>query len=246
MVQFCLQFILLALIATGVLATPNSPSTLPPHLSQLYFKYPQMHAVFEKYAKAQGFQGEREQLAVIVHELIHVDSAAQGAYVIDGVGYDPYNRPSEWPNYSFVQFAESIYRSRISTLPAIADTPVFRLYVRNAPNNTLANLADELNAYGQTSDWLCRNTSLSEQVRTVQSLRDMLRVTNAYLLKLKENRIDQYHAFYHQQKPARNLLALTIINALRSLNTCRSPLGLLEQDELNRLTHTAMREAGTL
>jgi hypothetical protein len=121
--------------------------------------------------------------------------------------------------------------------------------VGNAPNNTLANLADELNAYGQTTDWLCRLISSTrpalpdERANSVQSMRDMLRVTNAYLASMRSEFPSQYAALYTQQKPARNLLALTILNATQSLTLCGGSLSPSDRVELDAITRRAKEEA---
>lgn len=248
-----------ALLATACISYAAPPIAtdptwpLPSHLSALYVAYPHLHQTLGTYADSQGFTGPKERLATILHELIHIDSAAKSAYVIHGLAYAPYNAPAAWPRYSFSQFQQVAQHSGSTALLSVAETPVFRLYVGNAPNNTLANLADELNAYSQTTNWLCRTVSPEtfqvsqqkgdERSKSVASMRDMLRVTNAYLSTLRTDAPAQYAALYTQQLPARNLLALTIINALHSLAICGGTLPTGDRTELDALTQRAKQEA---
>lgn len=241
-------------VAASPEASTSLIASLPSHLSALYVTYPNLHQPLGEYAESQGFRSPRERLATVLHELVHIDSASRGGYLINGATYDPYNTPSAWPTYRLSQFHESALRSTTPTIQSLTNTPVFRLYVGNTPNNTLANLADELNAYSQTTDWLCRTTSdprivnqqtplTDERANSAQSMRDMLRVVNAYLTTLRVEFPSQYAAFYAQQKPARNLLALTILNAVQSLALCGQSLASPDRAELDAITRRAKEEA---
>lgn len=231
-------------------ATANAEAPLPPHLQTLYSAYPNLHTPLGHYADMQGFRAPTERIATILHELIHIDSAARGGYLIHGAAYDPYNQPSAWPAYRFSQFHESATRSQNANAKIATTTLIFRFYVANAPNNTLASLADELNAYGQSVAWLCQSlgaptspAALDERTKSVQSMRDMLRVTNLFLQTLRTEAPAQYRGLYAQQCPARNLLALTILNAIDSLSSCGSSLAPQDRYELDALTHRAKKDA---
>lgn len=235
------------LISSPIASQANTPApSLPPHLNTLYNAYPQFHQTLGQYANSQGFTGPKEHLSTVLHELIHIDSAAKRAYVIHGQTYAPYNQPDAWPAYRFAQFQEALARSPHPGSQSLIATPVYRLYISNIPNNTLASLADELNAYGQTAKWLCQVTPFdrNERTKTLDSLRDMLRITNAYLGILRSSASAQYTTFYAYQKPARNLLALTMLNALDALTFCGQQLNPADQKEIDALTTRAKAEAG--
>lgn len=224
----------------------NAPApTLPSYFNTLFQAYPQLHQTLGQYADNQGFTGPKERLSTVLHELIHIDSAAKNAYLIHGQTYAPYNQPAAWPAYRFAQFQDVLNKNPDSGSQRLIATPVYRLYISNIPNNTLASLADELNAYGQTAKWLCQVTPFdrNERTKTLDSLRDMLRITNAYLGTLRSAVPAQYTTFYAYQKPARNLLALTVLNAQDALSFCGQQLEAPDQRELDALTTRAKAEA---
>lgn len=223
--------------------TPVPP--LPAYFNTLYQAYPQLHQTLGQYADSQGFTGSKERLSTVLHELIHIDSAAKNAYLIYGQTYAPYNQPDAWPAYRFAQFQDALSRNPDPAAQNLIATPVYRLYIGNIPNNTLASLADELNAYGQTTKWLCQVTPFdrNERTKTLESLRDMLRITNAYLAALRSAAPAQYTTFYAHQKPARNLLALTLVNAQNALAFCGQQINPADQREIDALTTRAKAEA---
>lgn len=229
--------------------SPSSPlcaapgDSQPPYLQSLFVTYSTLLPTLGSYADTQGFRGSYERKSTVLHELIHIDSATHAAYRIKGQSFDPYNQPLAWPTYRFVQFRESVTASTSFNTQAITNTPVFNLYVANTPNNTLASLADELNAYGQSTDWLCRFAPVDERSKSTHSMRDILRVTNAFLQTLRSAEPNQYSTFYAKQKSARNLLALTIFNALASLSLCGSALPNYDRNELDILVELAKKEA---
>lgn len=218
---------------------------LPPHLATLYRAYPHLHQPMGQYAENQGFSGPNEKLATILHELIHIDSAAKSAYVIQGQTYAPYNQADQWPAFRFAQYIEATQRQAAQdpSIRALTSTPIYRLYITNIPGNTLANLADELNAYGQTAAWLCSVTPhVTERVRTTDSLNDLVRVTDHYLATLRSSAPNEYQRLMTHQKVARNLLALTLVNATQALTQCGTPLAPGLQ-QVTALTQRAINEA---
>lgn len=221
-------------------------------LPSLPTTYPSLLPTLATYAVAQGFTGPTEKQATIYHELIHIDSAANQGYNIRGVYYAPYNTPSAWPTYTLAQFRQALLRSPDPAHQALISTPVFRLYITNTPNNTLASLADELNAYGQSAEWLCQHIpqqtttqpiTYDERTKTLQSMRDTLRMTNAFLAILQREEPAQYYQLNTMHKQARNLLALTIINADQALTTCGSSLSPADRTHLDAITQRAKKEA---
>lgn len=243
------RFLTVKLFAVLLTVSPARPSFAAPQpalssgIQALFAAYPALLPTLGAYADSQGFRGPYERISTIAHELIHIDSAAHGAYRIHGQSFDPYNAPRAWPAYRLSQFRDAVARTP-PTATAITNTAVFAFYVINAPDNTLASLADELNAYGQSTEWLCAATPSSEErSKSTQSMLDMLRVTNAFLMTLRTKEPSQHAALYMQQKPARNLLALTALNALESLTHCGSSLPTQDRTELDALILQSQKDA---
>lgn len=243
--QFLVMLFGFVLSISAAHAQQNSTIALPANLHSLYTAYPHLHETLGQYAASQGFSGPYERVATILHELIHIDSAVHGSYQIQGVGYAPYNQPSAWPTYRFLQFRDAVSRPKSVDTQEIVNTPIFRLYVANIPNNTLASLADELNAYAQSTNWLCQTvkSNSNERTKSAQSMRDMLRVTNLFLQTLRTEAPTEFVALYRSQRPARNLLALTIINAAESLAMCGMTLQSRDRNELDQIVKIARDEA---
>lgn len=215
-----------------------------PHLLKLYQSYPQLHEKLDRYAEMQGFKGSTERLSTIIHELIHIDSASQQGYVISGRAYAPYGRVNAWPQFNFDDFRRAREASRLIQIKADTETAVYSLYVARTPNNTLANIADELNAYSQTANWLCSQVYGAERIKTIESMRDMLLLANAYLLGMNVSARTQYLAFYNEQKEARNLLALTVVNTQTALKSCNAEIKPGYLGELDHLVLISKKEAG--
>lgn len=105
-------------------------------LYQLYRQYSSYHDVFRRYALTQGFRRPYEQLATVVHEIIHVDSAGNRAFFIDGAYRRPYITDAGWPN---------VFNKEILLSPTDGVTAL--VYLNGTPNNRLPNVLDEINAY---------------------------------------------------------------------------------------------------
>lgn len=213
-----------------------------PELHALYRAYPSYHGKLEKYAEMQGFKGASEKLITVVHELIHIESASGGGYLIGKQFFSPYMEKQEWPNFSFSEFREVRWRGQVNGLREPTETMVFYRYVTNANDNNLMNLADELNAYSQTVPWLCQYFP-DQQKNSLTAFRDMTRLTNAFLRALHYAKPTEYQKFFLNQKTARNLLALVVNNSLVGLSQCGIRLPLQEIDELNFLVRTSKMEA---
>lgn len=201
-------------------AVHSQDFALPPHLFNLYHAYPSLHQQLSRYATTQGFTQPHEHLATILHELIHIDSAAHQAFVINGQNFAPYNQPSAWPTYNFSDFRKTRSNNHIAGLQKSTENPIYHQYIINAPQNTLANLADELNAYTQTAQWLCETAPKTEQTKTVNSFTHLYQVTHAYLKALQTDAPAQYQAFLTKQHQARKLLELVLIKARGVLALC--------------------------
>lgn len=127
-----------------------------PALNSLYLRSGTYQQMLSHYADTQGFRAPYEHLSTIVHELIHIDSAAHKGFFIDGDYVRPYITDSGWTALSNRELDLSHY-------PA---NPATGVYVRNTPDNRLPNILDELNAYTHVLRFVALNepASLNKQV----------------------------------------------------------------------------------
>lgn len=173
-----------------------------PALHRLYRQYPDLHSTLARYAEAQGFRLPYERLATVVHELIHIESAARGAYYVFGQYLRPYIADVEaWPKISNREIAVLAQFP-----PGFSDTPegvAVRLYSRDTPDNRLPNVLDEIGAYAQTIGFVAERepASLEKQAR---NLRGHLRMAEAYVAVLRSRGADPTPA---AAKTLANLLA---------------------------------------
>lgn len=179
-----------------------------PALYTLYGKYPSLHPVFERYAANQGFRRPAESLATVVHELIHVDSAAHEGFFVDGTYYEPYLRRDAWPSLTLAQ-----------VLPYLTEQerqgPIAGIYARSAPGNGLGNLVDEMNAYGHVLPFVCRLEAESCG-KQVTNLLGFLSLTEGYLRTLRTGQPAQFQRFA-QNRQARGAFTLIVQRAWAAL-----------------------------
>jgi len=147
-----------------------------PPLAKLLKTYSSHRLVLENYAKNQGFTLPFEHLATVVHELIHVDSAAHKAFWINDQDYlKPYvTEPQLWPSMT-----------NADILPYLSSGPIANQYARNTPKNTLANCIDEINAYTHVMGFVSTHepASASKQIAALEGHMDMV---NVYLYELRK------------------------------------------------------------
>ncbi|WNV05873.1 hypothetical protein RP726_05530 [Candidatus Methylospira mobilis] len=130
-------FILSAVASVGAADPLTDLAGYSPELAALYARNLAYHAVFNQYADAQGFRRPYEHLATVVHELIHVDSAAHQGFYLDGEYLHPYITNGQWPTLINRELPPSKF----------PPDSISAIYARSTPNNRLPNTLDEINAY---------------------------------------------------------------------------------------------------
>jgi len=153
-------------------ATPEADLLIEaPQLAALLQQYGSYRATLEAYAVTQGFLLPYEKLATTVHEMIHVDSAAHRGYWING---SEYLRPYVTDIHAWPAITNK------DVLPKLANDSIRNQYARNAPNNTIANCLDEINAYSHVIGFVRTHEpeSLSQQV---SALEGHLHMVDVYL-----------------------------------------------------------------
>lgn len=213
---------LCAIIGTLEIATSNhAGATTPlealkssnPNLYALYQAYSQNHAQLADYAIMQGFQRPTENLATVLHEIIHIDSHAHRGYYIGGAYYAPYLSPNAWPTLNNSALLPSLSAADISSLG-----PIYTQYMPNAPKNTIANELDEINAYAQSIQLICANAP-QEAAKHLQALTGHLALLDIYLGTLSASYAPQYHQLVNN-RTSRGALETIVANAYTTLNQC--------------------------
>jgi hypothetical protein len=184
-----------------------------PALAALYAKYPRYHAQLSDFAISQGFADPVENLATVVHELIHIDSAAHQGFFIDGTYYAPYLTVNAWPSVTNKEI-----ENRLTDTDRAVMGPVYFGYLNNTPKNTLGNVLDEINAYTQTIPFICAN-SPQTATRHLNILAGHLAMADSYLRILAARYPDQYRTL-STNKTSRGALETIIANAYTTLNIC--------------------------
>lgn len=204
-----------SLFSCSSMAAPPSPveelKQSAPVLSKLYLSYPTYHKVFGEYASRQGFRRPVENLATVVHELIHVDSASHQGFFIDGTYYEPYLSKEAWPSLTNEQVR-----------PYLIDLerrgPIYQLYALNTPANHLGNLVDEINAYGHVLPFVCANEPESVE-KQVTNLTGFLRLVEGYLRILRTGLPAEYQRFATHRE-ARGAFSLVVQRSWQAMQNC--------------------------
>ncbi|MQA40758.1 hypothetical protein [Rugamonas aquatica] len=213
-------------IGPVALATPlDLLQTQAPQLARLYAAYPQYGDGLSRYAAGQGFSRPVERLATVVHELIHIDSAAHQGYYIDGVYYEPYLAASAWPSLRNEEVGPWMRGDEKGN--------IYSLYMRATPKNTLGNALDEVNAYGQVLPFVCRNEADSAD-RQIRNLLGQLYVVEAFLRVARMARPEDYRALTRRHASAGALKTITG-RAWYALVACGVPAAQLPNQETRYL-----------
>jgi len=176
--------LMLAVVATARAndATATRPEVVlaqtKPALYKLYQEYRSYIPGLSQYANQQGFRSEFENLGTIVHEQIHIASAVHQGYFIDGIYFEPYLTAEHWPSLRNQDIRPLIQAGEQSIITTV--------YMPSTPNNGLANILDELNAYGQVIDFICMNEP-SSSAKQVTNTVGFLRVLEVYFRALAAN-----------------------------------------------------------
>lgn len=202
-----------------------------PALFRLHQNYPGHHQVFENYAVQQGFAEPVERLATVIHELIHVDSAAHMGFFIDGVYYEPYVAASHWPRVNNQQLAQFTNLAGAGA--------VFHRYVLNTPTNHLGNVIDEINAYAHVLPFVCAHEPKNAQKQTDNLIGFLFLVEN-YLRVLRTVFPDEYRRLTTSRE-AKGAFGLVVSRAWRALQGCRVPPGNYSRTEAAQLIYGATR-----
>lgn len=182
-------------------------------LYTLYQVYAPNHKQLSDYAIMQGFQRPTENLATVLHEIIHIDSFAHQGYYIGGTYYAPYLTPSAWPTLNNSGLLPDLSADDITALG-----PIYAAYMPNAPKNTIANELDEINAYTQTIPLICANAP-QEVAKHLQALTGHLTLVDIYLRTLATTYSSQYRQLANNLT-SRGALETIVANAYTTLNQC--------------------------
>jgi len=181
-----------------------------PSLYKLYHKYPIYHDGLRDYANKQGFRRPVENLATIVHEIIHIDSFVHEGFFVDGVYYEPYLRKDAWPSLTNEQVRPYLLDHERGV--------VYRLYALNTPHNHLGNIVDEINVYGHVLPFVCKAEPESTE-KQVKNLIGFLHLAEGYLRTLRTMMPGEYARMGHN-KETRGIFALVIQRAWKALREC--------------------------
>lgn len=181
-----------------------------PELYKLYQRNVAYQSAFTKYAQRQGFRGPVEQLATVVHELIHIESAVHAGFFIGGTYYEPYLRADAWPALSNSQVAGEMQPQEKGN--------IYQFYVSNSPKNTIANVLDELNAYSQVATFICKNEPTSGE-KQIRNMIGHLNLLEAYLRTLRSKIPDGYRELARNRE-SRGALATIVSNTRVALGNC--------------------------
>lgn len=182
-----------------------------PSLYALYQAHHHYQKPFTEYATRQGFRRSYENLATVVHEIIHVASATHQGYFIDGTYYEPYLKTGAWPalnNEEVRPYLQHHERGLITNL-----------YANNTPKNHLGNIVDEINAYTHVLPYICQHEPESAE-KQIKNITGFLHLTEAYLRTLRTFLPAEYHRFT-QEKEARGAYKLIMQRAWKSLKECK-------------------------
>lgn len=191
----------------------NAPSihskleAFSPPLLALYDRNSALISTLQRYVIQQGFSDPHEQVAVIAHELIHVESARLGAFWISGQAFDGY-QTSAWPRVPGKDL--DLTNSEKAQLGVIYES-----YLLRNPATTLANVLDELNAYSQTAGFVCRHFPVGATKQTGPLL-GHLALANAFLKAYARSDMETTCG----SSVTKGALALIVANSYRALSAC--------------------------
>lgn len=195
-----------------------------PSLYLLYQRYPGYHKQLGAYADMQGFEQPVENLATVVHELIHIDSFVHRGYghYKDGNYFEPYLAIGAWPALNNREIESYLSPEDISSLGMI-----YTQYLKNTPQNSLGNILDEVNAYSQSLPLICGYASY----RAAPHLRAFIGHINLVevYLKVLSRSFDAQYRQLTQNQISRGALETIVADAYKTLNQCYR-MGISEAD----------------
>jgi hypothetical protein len=176
-----------------------------PALYALYQGYTSYQATLGEYASRQGFRAPFENLATVVHEMVHIASAVHRGYFIDGTYYEPYlareaGAPAPWPQLA----NKEVYPYILPDEKGV----IYSVYMPSTPNNHLGNVIDEINAYAHVAGFVCVNEpdSAAKQIR---NLVGHLHLQEAYLRVLRLSRTTDYLTLANDRESRGAMVSIT-------------------------------------
>ena len=227
------------LIFTMIVAFASSASAQTLPIDVLRTQYPALYKLYRdhshyvlplaNYATSQGFRQPYENLATILHEMIHIASAAHDGFFIDGIYYEPYLHPDAWPRLSNAEIDKYLTPQERTIITAI--------YLPNTPKNNLGNVLDEINAYSHVAKFICDNEPLSAE-KQVRNLLGHLQLQEAYLRVLRTTSPAEYWqlAVRRESRGAMVTLNARAVQALRACGVGAARIPAAEVGYLLRLS----------
>ncbi len=196
-----LAAVVFALFTSTASGTPVADlESESPQLAGLLVRYTSYHEALLKYARMQGFREPYEMWATVVHEVIHIDSAAHQGYFIEGIYYEPYVSPEHWPRLRNRDIAPLMRAEERGLIHSV--------YMQSTPNNNLGNILDEVNAYTHVLRFVCKHEPASTR-RQANNLIGHLNVVEAYLRIARISARSDYEALLHNRLSAGAVTTLT-------------------------------------
>jgi hypothetical protein len=178
-----------------------------PALVALYDRNRDVLPALQRYVLQQGFNEAHEQLGVLVHEMIHIESARRGAFWIDGQGYEGYE-PTDWPRLAGRDLLLSeVEKAQLGL--------IYERYLLRNPETTLRNVVDELNAYSQTAGFICRHF-VGGADKQARPLLGHLALANAFLAAYSPGDREKTCG----DVSTKGVLALIVRNSYKALSAC--------------------------
>lgn len=200
-----------------------------PALYKLYRDSSRYARPLADYATRQGFRQPYENLGTVLHEMIHIASAAHDGFFIDGIYYEPYLQCGAWPSLSNADIDKYLTPQERTIISAI--------YLPNTPNNNLGNVLDEINAYSHVAQFICDNEPLSAE-KQVRNLLGHLQLQEAYLRVVRTTSPVEYRqlAASRQSRGAMVTLNARAVQALRACGVGEVRIPAAEVEYLLRLS----------
>ncbi|MCP4023645.1 MAG: hypothetical protein GY729_17500 [Desulfobacteraceae bacterium] len=156
-----------------------------PHHQALFDESDTYHRVLFQYARSQGYSTPCSQRVIALHELIHIDSAAYDGYTNAKGHLIPYIGDPVWPALNNKDVLSKLTKEEQNKIGNLTWQ-----YMKRAPYNTIANILDELNAYGQTSGYMIPGTP--EKTTYLEYQEKYLHLLDAYLRLISEKEKNAY------------------------------------------------------
>ncbi len=173
--------------------------------SELFNAFDGYHEVFYDYARQNGYSSELAAKVVVLHEILHVDSAAHLAFSTTEGYLGPYVGDEKWPGMDFEYVAARMDgkdRDKVGGL--------YRKYIKRNPGNSLPNIIDEINVYSQTVSYLKDDPAYDKYKRYMT---EYLYFLDTYLRILRDKQNDAYVGMYEDPRTAK--LFYTVIMQAR-------------------------------